>query len=137
MIALVSFIWSVLTAQFKPKSRLEVENAALRRQLVVLQRKVRGRIEFTNRDRQFFILLYRWCPSVFKAMVIVRPETVARWHRAGFRRYWRWKSRARGGRPPLSAELRALIRRMSRENVVCIENLISSYPVRESANLGQ
>jgi hypothetical protein len=82
MIALVCFIWSVLTARLKPKSRLEVENAALRRQLVVLQRKVRGRIEFTNRDRQFFILLYRWCPSVLKAMVIVRPETVVRWHRA-------------------------------------------------------
>jgi hypothetical protein len=99
MIALVCFIWSVLTARFKPKSRLEVGNAALRRQLVVLQRKVRGRIEFTNRDRQFFILLYRWCPSVLKAMGIIRPETVVRWHRAGFRRYWRWKSRGRGGRP--------------------------------------
>ena len=116
MIALISFIWSVLTARFKPKRRLEVENAALRCQLVVLQRKVRGRIEFTNRDRQFFILLYRWCPSVLKAIVIVRPETVVRWHRAGFRRYWRWKSLERGGRPPISAELRALIRRMSREN---------------------
>ena len=118
MIALVRFIWSILTAPFKAKIPLEVENAALRRQLVVLQRKVRGRIEFTNNDRLFFVLLYRWCPSVLNAMVIVRPETVVRWHRAGFRLYWRWKSRARGGRPPISAELRALIRRMSRENVL-------------------
>jgi len=118
MIALVRFIWSILTAPFKAKSRLEVENAVLRRQLVVLQRKVRGRIEFTNSDRLFFILLYRWCPSVLNAMVIVRPETVMRWHRAGFRRYWRWKSRGRAGRPPISAELRALIRRMSRENLL-------------------
>jgi transposase InsO family protein len=118
MIALICLIWSVSTALFKSKSRLEVENAALRHQVVVLQRKLRGRIEFTNRDRLFFILLYRWCPSVVKAMMIVRPETVVRWHRAGFRRYWRWKSRGRGGRPPISAELRALIRRMSVENAL-------------------
>jgi hypothetical protein len=48
--------------------------------------------------------------------MIIRPETLVRWHRAGFRRYWRWKSRRRGGRPPIEAELRALIRRMSTEN---------------------
>ena len=118
MIALIYFIWSISTALFKSKNRLELENAALRHQVVVLQRKVRGRIGFTNRDRLFFILLYRWCPSVLKAMMIVRPETVVRWHRAGFRRYWRWKSRGRGGRPPIGAELRALIRRMSVENVL-------------------
>jgi len=113
MIALVCFIWSVSTVPFKSKNRLELENVALRHQLVVLQRKVHGRIEFTTGDRLFFILLYRWFPSVIKAMVIVRPEAVVRWHRAGFRRYWRWRSRGRGGRPPISAELRALIRRMS------------------------
>jgi transposase InsO family protein len=118
MIALVCFIWSVLTAPFKSNSQLEAENAALRHQLVVVQRKVRGRIEFTNGDRLFFILLYRWFPSVLKAMVVVRPETVVRWHRAGFRRYWHWRSRGRGGRPPISAELRSLIRRMSVENVL-------------------
>jgi transposase InsO family protein len=118
MIALVCFIWSVMTAPFRPKGRLEAENVALRHQVIVLQRKVRGRIEFTNWDRLFFILLYRWCPSILKAMVIVRPETVVRWHRAGFRRYWRWKSQRRGGRPPISGELRALIRRMSLENVL-------------------
>jgi hypothetical protein len=67
---------------FKPKSRLEAENAALRQQLIVLQRKVRGRVQFTNSDRLFFIQLYRWCPSVLKAMVLVRPETLVRWHRA-------------------------------------------------------
>jgi transposase InsO family protein len=118
MIALICLIWAVSTALFKSKSRLELENAALRHQVVVLQRKLRGRIEFTNWDRLFFILLYRWCPSILKAMVIVRPETVVRWHRAGFRRYWSWKSQRRGGRPPISAELRALIRRMSVENVL-------------------
>jgi len=117
MIALVCFIWSVLTTPFKSNRQLEAENA-LRHQVVVLQRKVRGRIEFTNGDRLFFILLYRWFSSVLKAMVIVRPETVVRWLRAGFRRYWRWRSRGRGGRPPISAELRSLIRRISVENVL-------------------
>ncbi len=118
MVALLSLFLNLLISPLKPTSRLEAENAALRHQLIVLRRKLRGRIEFTNGDRLFFILLYRWFPSVLKAMTIVRPETVVRWHRAGFRRYWRWKSRQLGGRPPISAELRALIRRMSVENVL-------------------
>ena len=93
-------------------------NAALRHQLIVLQRKMRGRVQFTNSDRLFFIQLYRWFPSVLKAITIIRPETLVRWHRAGFRRYWRCKSRNLGGRPQISADLRALIRRMSVENVL-------------------
>jgi len=78
---------------------LEPENAALRQQLTILQRKVRGRVRFTNSDRLFFVLLYRWFPSILTTMTIIRPETLVRWHRAGFRRYWRWKSRNLGGRP--------------------------------------
>jgi hypothetical protein len=92
------------------------ENAALRHQLMVLQRKVRGRVHFTNSDRLFFIHLYRWFPSVLKAMMIIRPETLVRWHHAGLCRYWRWKSRSAGGRPQIQAELRALIWRMSVDN---------------------
>ena len=89
-------------------SRLEAENAALRQQLTVLQRKVRGRVRFTNNDRLFFIQLYRWFPSVLQAIKIIRPETLVRWHRAGFCRYWRWKSRNLGGRPQISGDWRAL-----------------------------
>ena len=116
MIALIFFLLNLVASPFKPKSRLEAENAVLRRQVIVLQRKVRGRVQFTNGDRLFFIQLYRWCPSVLKAMIILRPETVVRWHRAGLRRYWRWKSRSQGGRPQIAAELRALIWRMSVDN---------------------
>src|SRR5262245_22508447 len=116
MVALLSFFLTLLASPFKPKSRLEAENAALRHQLAVLQRKVRGRVQFTNSDRLFFILLYRRFPSILNAITIIRPETVVRWHRAGFRRYWRWKSRCVGGRPQIDAGLRALIRRMSVEN---------------------
>jgi hypothetical protein len=118
MVALLSLFLNLLILPLKPTSRLEAENAALRQQLTVLRRKVRGRVELTDTDRLFFVLLYRWFPSILTAMTIVRPETVIRWHRAGFRRYWRWKLQSRGGRPPISAELRALIRQMSHENVL-------------------
>ena len=116
MIALVRFILSLVGSLFKAKSRLEAENAALRYQLIVLRRKMRGRVRLTNNDRWFFIRLYRWFPSILKVLTIIRPETLVRWHRAGFRSYWRWKSRTRGGRPLIEADLRALIRRMSVEN---------------------
>src|SRR2546425_1014515 len=118
MVALLCFFLRLLTSPFKSNGRLEAENAALRQQLTVLQRKVHSRVQFTNNDRLFFVQLYRWFPSILKAMTIVRPETVVRWHRAGFRRYWRWKSRNLGGRPPINADLRALIRRMSVENLL-------------------
>ena len=116
MIALFCLFLALFASPFKSKSRLEAENAALRHQLIVLQRRVRGRAQLTNGDRLFLVLLYRWFPSVLKAITIIRPETLVRWHRAGFRRYWRWKSRSLGGRPKIAAELRALIRRMSAEN---------------------
>jgi hypothetical protein len=116
--ALVCFIWSVLAAPFKSKSRLEAENAALRHQVMVLRRQVRGRVHLTNFNRLFLVQLYRWCPSVLQVLTIVQPETIVRWHRAGFRCYWRWKSRSRGGRLRISGELRALIRQVSIENTL-------------------
>src|SRR5471032_2679656 len=118
MIALFYFVVAVLASPFKPKSRLEAENAVLRHQLIVLRRKVRGRARLANTDRWFFVLLYRWFPSILKIVTIVQPETLVRWLRAGFRRYWRWKSRRRGGRPQIETELRALIRQMSTDNLL-------------------
>src|SRR6478672_3683004 len=116
MIALFCLCLALFASPFKSKGRLEAENAALRHQLVILRRKVRGRVRLTDGDRLFFIQLYRWFPSALKAITIVRPETLVRWHRAGFRRYWRWKSRSLGGRPQIDGDMRALIRRMSVEN---------------------
>jgi hypothetical protein len=87
MAALIFLLLRLVASLFKSKCRLETENAALRQQLTVLQRKVRGRVRFTNNDRLFFIQLYRWFPSVLKAIKIIRPETLVRWHRAGFCRY--------------------------------------------------
>ncbi|MGA8156297.1 MAG: hypothetical protein WB822_08825 [Rhodoplanes sp.] len=79
MIALILLTLNLLAAIVKSKSRLEAENAALRQQLIVLQRKVRGRVRFSNTDRLFFVRLYRWFPSILKAMLIIRPETLVRW----------------------------------------------------------
>src|SRR6516225_5004248 len=115
MIRLLCFVLVVLASPFKSKARLEAENAVLRHQLTVLRRRP-GRVRLTNHDRLFFIRLYRWFPSILQVLTIIRPETLLRWHKAGFRRYWLWKSRRRGGRPPIDTELRALIQRMSVEN---------------------
>src|ERR1700737_819554 len=91
MIALSRFVLAVLASPFKSKSRLEVENAVLRHQLIVLRRKLKGPARRTNNDRWFFVWMYRWFPTILKVVTIVQPETLVRWHRVGFRRYWRWK----------------------------------------------
>jgi len=103
----------MLASPFKSKIRLEAENAVLRHQLIVLRRKVRGRAQLTNNDRWFLVQMYRWFLSILKVVTIVQPETLVRSHRAGFRRYWGWKSNSRGGRPQIEIELRTLIRQMS------------------------
>ena len=102
MIALLSFMLAVLASPFRSKSRLEAENAVLRHQLIVLRRKVQGRVRLTNNDRWLLIHLYRWVPSISQVLTIIRPETLVRWHRLGFRCYWRWRSVSRGavGKPP-------------------------------------
>ena len=116
MLALLCFVLAILGLPFKSSVRLEAENAALRHQVMVLRRQVRGRVHLTNLDRLFLVQLYRWFPSILRVVAIVQPNTLVRWHRAGFRCYWRWKSRRRGGQPQIDAELRALIRRISLEN---------------------
>src|ERR1700736_6632942 len=118
MVALICFVLAVLASPFKSKNRLEAENAVLRHQLVVLRRKLKGRARLTNNDRWFLVQMYRWFPPILKVVTIIKRETLGRWRRAGFPRYWRWKSRSRGGRPQIDAELRALIRHMSMENLL-------------------
>src|SRR5712675_2666629 len=118
MIGLLCFVLAILGSPFKSKLRLEAENVVLRHQLIVLKRRLHGRVRLTNNDRWFFIQLYRRFPSTLKVVIIIRPETLVRWHRAGFRCYWRSKSRPQGGRPPIEAELRAPIRQMSTENLL-------------------
>src|SRR2546421_7313921 len=84
MFPLLCFFLAVLALPFKSKSRLEAENFALRHQLIVLRRKVQGRVRLRNNDRWFFVQLYRWFPSILPVLTIIRPETLLRWHRAAF-----------------------------------------------------
>jgi hypothetical protein len=102
-----------LRAFFLPRHNLALEVAALRQQLAVFKRK-RPRPKLNRLDRLFWIALRRIWTEV---LIVVKPETVVRWHRAGFRLFWRWRSRPRRpGRPKVSAEIRHLIRRMKTEN---------------------
>src|SRR5471032_3675023 len=106
----------VLASIFRSRAKLEAENLVLRQQINVLRRWAPKRQHLNNTDRFRFVWLYRWFPSVLGAIAIIRPETIIRWHRAGFRAYWRWRSRNHVGRPKVSAELRTLIGEMSRAN---------------------
>ncbi len=116
MFALLSRILLTLRSAFEARAAREAEILVLRQQLLVLSRKSRPRVRLRNIDRLLLVWLSRLFPSVVDAIVIVKPKTVLRWHRRGFPAYRRWKSRRRGGRPRIDPELRALIRRMSREN---------------------
>ncbi|RLB49820.1 MAG: integrase [Deltaproteobacteria bacterium] len=102
-------------SSLKPQRELALENLALRQQLAILHRKTK-RPKLTKADRAFWVVLSRLWPDWQSALILVKPETVIRWHRKGFRLYWTWKSRKRTGRPPIDAEIRTLIRRMAREN---------------------
>ena len=109
MIGFVILLLHVLVAPFKTQARLEAEIVLLRHQLSVLRQRVPSRPRLTAADRLLFVWLYRLFPSVLNALTIFQPETVIRWHRTGFRLYWRWKSRTRGGRPKIPGEIRRLI----------------------------
>src|SRR6266481_4807853 len=116
MVAFLTQLLLAIRSRFTRRARLEAENLLLRQQLVVLRRKFPTRVRLWNIDRLLLVWLYRLYPSLLDAIIIVQPETLLRWHRRGFRAYWRWKSRHVGGRPRIDSEMRALIRRMSSEN---------------------
>jgi hypothetical protein len=113
---ILKLIWWAVIGLFRSKSSLEAEILTLRHQLNVLRRKSPKRLVFSNFDRLIFAGLYRIAPRIVNALVIIGPETIIRWHRAGFRLFRRWKSRARGGRPKVALEIRQLIRAMSLAN---------------------
>ena len=113
---MISSLLHSLVSAFETRRSLALENLALRQQLAVLQRSAK-RPRVSNVDRGFWVLLRRIWPDWNSVLIIVKPETVVRWHRAGFRRYWTWKSRPRRpGRPSVAPEVRELIRDMSRSN---------------------
>src|ERR1019366_5416147 len=116
MMDLCRLIFWTLIDLMRVRATLEAEIWVLRQQLNVLRRSSPKRQSFGTIDRLIFVSLYRLFPKVCDALAIVKPDTIIRWHRAGFRSYWRWKSRRRGGRPTVPPEIRRLIREMSIAN---------------------
>jgi transposase InsO family protein len=118
MLVFIRLILELVLDLFRSRATLEAEVLTLRQQLIVLRRgrSWRGRLAFSAADRWVLGWLCRLFPIVRDALAIVQPETVLRWHRAGFRSYWRWKSKRRSGRPSVPAEIRHLIHEMSIAN---------------------
>ena len=106
---------AVVRVFFQSRGDTALEVLALRQQVAVLKRK-RPRPVLNSRDRLFWTTLRNFWSRWSDVLVIVQPETVVGWHRAGFRLYWRWRSRPRGGRPKITEEMRGLIRRLAEEN---------------------
>ena len=107
--------WTVVDL-LRSRAALEAEIWTLRQQINVLRRAVPKKLSFSAIDRMIFVGLYRLFPGVCDALAIVKPDTIVRWHRAGFRFYWRWKSRRLGGRLAVPPQIRRLIREMSIAN---------------------
>src|ERR1700674_5821281 len=99
MLGMVELLLRWLSSLVKSRRRLQAENLVLRHQLNILRRRSPGRARLNSADRLAFVWLYRLCPAIADVVTIVRPETLIRWHRRGFKAFWRWKSRSRGGRP--------------------------------------
>ena len=109
-------VLSAFLSRFKSRACLEGEVLALRHQLNILNRTAPKRVRFTGFDRLLFVWLCRLWPDLLGSATIVRAETVVRWHRQGFRAFWRWKSRRVPGRPRIAKDVRALIQDISLVN---------------------
>lgn len=116
MVSLFRLLFDLIHSVFRSRARLIVEIALLRHQLQIAKRKAPKRLRLTNADRLIFVWLYRLWPSLLASVIVIKPETVLSWRRAGFRAFWHWKSRSRSGRPTISADIRKLIRQMSLDN---------------------
>ena len=114
---LVVHLLTVVRALVADRTRLAMENLVLRQQINILKRGVK-RARLADSDRVFWVGIHRIFKEWKEHLVVVKPETVIRWHRNGFRYYWKWKSRSKPGRPPIGMEVIHLIRRMSIENVL-------------------
>ena len=106
MLGLIKLIFGLVLDLFRSRAALEAEILVLRQQIIVLRRGRVGRLPFSASDRLVLGWVCGLSPKTCGALAIIRPETVMRWHRAGFRSYWRWKSRCRPGRPAVSDEIR-------------------------------
>jgi hypothetical protein len=118
MLAIVRVLATCAANLFKSRRRLEAENLFLRHQLNIALRRRAPCLWLRGSDRALLVWMTRLWPSLLGLVRVVEPATILRWHRAGFRLYWRWKSHGRAGRPRIERELRDLIRRMNAENLL-------------------
>ena len=116
MFAILHALGIFVADKLKLRCRLEAENLFLRHQLNTALRRSPPRLRLRGGDRALLILMTMLWPSLLGAAQVVQPETILRWHRAGFKVFWRWESRNRAGRPKIDRGLRDLIQRMSRDN---------------------
>ena len=116
MLNLYRLIFGIASDLLRSRVALEAEILVLRQQINVLRRANPKRLRFVSIDRLILGGVCRLFPKMYGALAIVRPETVIRWHRGGFRSYWRWKSKHGCGRPAVTVEIRQLIRQMSGAN---------------------
>jgi putative transposase len=116
MLVILQLLGTFIGDLFKPQRRLEIENLFLRYQLNIAVQRTPHRRRLRGSDRALLVWMTWLWPRLLDLSRVVQPDTFLRWHRAGFRAYWHWKSHARPGRPKISRELRELIRRMSKEN---------------------
>jgi hypothetical protein len=116
MTAILLTLWLFVVDLFKSRRRLEAENLFLRHQLNIALRQAPSRIRLSGSDRALLVLITKLWPNLVGMARLVQPETILRWHRTGFRVFWRWKTRNRAGRPKIDRGLRDLIRRISAEN---------------------
>jgi hypothetical protein len=116
MLAILHLLGALVANLFKSRRRLEVENLFFRHQLNIALQRTPQRLRLRASDRALLVWMTWLWPSLLRLSRVVQPNTILRWHRAGFRAYWRWKSRGRPGRPKVGRELRELIQRMSKEN---------------------
>ena len=116
MLAILHLLAMFVADLFKSRRRLEAGNLFLRHQLTIALRQAPARLRLHGSDRALLVWITRIWPSLLDLSRVVKPETILRWHRAGFKAFWRWKSRHRPGRPKIDRELRDLIRQMSAEN---------------------
>ena len=137
MLNLCRLILAIVIDLFQPRAAVEAEILVLRQQIIVLRRGRPGRMPLSAVDRMVLGWVCRLFPRTRQALAIVRPDTVVRWHRAGFRRYWRWKSKPRCGRPGMPAEIRRLIREMSVANPLWGAPRIHGELVKLGIDIGQ
>jgi hypothetical protein len=119
MIAVLRSLAMFIIELFKSRRRLEVENLVLRHQLSIALMRAPASIRLRGSDRALLVWMTRLWPSTLGSVQVVQPETILRWHRAGFKAFWPWKSRNRAGRPKVERELRDLIRRMRESSLGC------------------